>query len=91
MEWIDRLNRAMDYIEGHLEAPDWQDLFAMVDQDLAANGRWFGKMGIGRDWMLGDEACALARVRIFHPLLSYMVNNDRMGTLTWHSPVTSVT
>lgn len=45
------------------EAPDWQELFAMVDQDLAANGRWFGKMGIGRDWMLGDEACALARVR----------------------------
>ena len=24
MEWIDRLNRAMDYIEGHLEEPDWQ-------------------------------------------------------------------
>ncbi len=25
MEWIDRLNRAMDYIEGHLDAPDWQE------------------------------------------------------------------
>lgn len=25
MEWIDRLNRAMDYLEGHLDAPDWQE------------------------------------------------------------------
>ena len=22
MEWIDRLNQAVDYLEGHLEAPD---------------------------------------------------------------------
>ncbi len=25
MEWIDRLNRAMDYVERHLEEPDWQE------------------------------------------------------------------
>ena len=25
MEWIDRLNRAMDYLEEHLDAPDWQE------------------------------------------------------------------
>ena len=25
MEWIDRLNRAMDYVEAHLEEPDWQE------------------------------------------------------------------
>ena len=25
MEWIDRLNRAMDYVESHLEEPDWQE------------------------------------------------------------------
>lgn len=25
MEWIDRLNRAMDYVESHLEGPDWQE------------------------------------------------------------------
>lgn len=25
MEWIDRLNRAMDYVERHLEGPDWQE------------------------------------------------------------------
>lgn len=45
------------------EAPGWQQLFDMVDRDLAANGRWFGKVGIGSQWMLGDEVSCLARIR----------------------------
>lgn len=45
------------------EAPPWRELFAMVDQDLAATGRWFGKVGIGSQWMLGDEVSFLPRIR----------------------------
>lgn len=45
------------------EAPDWQRMFAMVDSDLAATGRWFGKVGIGSQWMLGDEVSFLPRIR----------------------------
>ena len=45
------------------EAPDWPVLFDMVDRDLAATGRWFGKVGIGSQWMLGDEVSCLARIR----------------------------
>lgn len=45
------------------EAPDWQELFAMVDRDLAATGRWFGKVGIGSQWLLGDEVSCLPRIR----------------------------
>ena len=45
------------------EAPDWRELFAMVDRDLAATGRWFGKVGIGSQWMLGDQVSCLARIR----------------------------
>ena len=31
------------------EAPPVGELFAMVDRDLKANGRWFDEMGIGRE------------------------------------------
>ena len=41
------------------EAPDWQELFAMVDRDLAAGANWFEKVGIGREWVLeiGRASC----------------------------------
>ncbi len=35
------------------EAPGVQELFAMVDRDLKENGQWFGKLGVGREWVLG--------------------------------------
>ena len=45
------------------EAPPVKELFAMVDQDLEQNGQWCGKLGVGREWVLGDEASSIPRIR----------------------------
>lgn len=45
------------------EAPDVVELFSMVDNDIAENGVWFGPLAVGKEWVLGDEASCLARVR----------------------------
>ena len=45
------------------EAPKVKELFAMVDQDLKQNGQWCGKLGVGREWVLGDEASSIPRIR----------------------------
>lgn len=45
------------------EAPPVKELFAMVDQDLKQNGQWCGKMGIGKEWVLGDEVSRIPRIR----------------------------
>lgn len=45
------------------EAPPVKELFAMVDQDLKQNGQWCGKLGIGREWVLGDEVSSIPRIR----------------------------
>lgn len=34
------------------EAPGMAELFAMVDNDLAQNGMWFGPVGVGKEWVL---------------------------------------
>jgi len=44
-------------------APGWRELFAMVDQDIAENGQWFGKVAVGREWVLGDQASYIPRIR----------------------------
>ncbi|HIT80042.1 MAG TPA: sel1 repeat family protein, partial [Candidatus Faecivivens stercorigallinarum] len=45
------------------ETPPVKELFAMVDQDLKQNGQWCGKMGIGKEWVLGDVVSAISRIR----------------------------
>ncbi len=35
----------------------------MVDQDLKRNGQWCGKMGIGKEWVLGDVVSYIPRIR----------------------------
>lgn len=45
------------------EAPPVQELFGMVDRDLKENGQWFGKVGIGKEWVLGDEVSSIPRIR----------------------------
>lgn len=45
------------------EVPGVQELFAMVDRDLKENGQWFGKLGVGREWVLGDQASSIPRIR----------------------------
>ena len=45
------------------EAPPVKELFAMVDKDLKASGQWCGKLGVGKEWVLGDEVSAIPRIR----------------------------
>ena len=45
------------------EAPSVKELFAIVDQDLNANGQWCGKLGVGKKWVLGDEVSSIPRIR----------------------------
>lgn len=44
-------------------APGVQELFAMVDRDIEANGQWFGRLAIGKEWILGDDASYIPRIR----------------------------
>lgn len=46
------------------EAPDVKELFAMVDEDIKANGQWFDRVAVGKRWVLGDQAADLSRVRV---------------------------
>lgn len=45
------------------EAPPVEELFAMVDRDLEANGQWFDAVGIGQEWVLGELANRIDRIR----------------------------
>ena len=45
------------------EAPPVQELFAMVDDDIRRNGRWFGNLAVGEKWILGDEVSYIPRIR----------------------------
>jgi len=45
------------------EAPPAAELFAMVDKDLQESAQWFGPVGIGREWVLGDGANRIDRIR----------------------------
>lgn len=45
------------------EAPPVKELFAMVDEDLRRNGQWFGRLAVGREWILGDEVSYIPRIR----------------------------
>lgn len=45
------------------ETPPVGELFAMVDKDLEANGRWFDAVGIGQEWVLGELASRIDRIR----------------------------
>lgn len=45
------------------EAPPVSELFAMVDKDLEENGRTFGRIIIGEQWVLGDHVNYIPRIR----------------------------
>ncbi len=47
------------------EAPDVRELFAMVDRDISANGKWFDNVAVGKEWVLGDMASYIPRIRVF--------------------------
>lgn len=45
-------------------APGVKELFAMVDEDIRENGQWFDRVAVGKEWVLGDEASAISRIRV---------------------------
>ena len=49
------------------EAPETAQLFAMVDRDIEANGQWFDRVAIGREWVLGDDVTSIPRIRGVFP------------------------
>lgn len=46
------------------EAPSVRELFAMVDKDIRENGQWFDRMAVGKEWVLGDDASSIPRIRV---------------------------
>ena len=69
------------------EAPGWEELFAMVDRDLAAGRQWFGRFCIGKEWTFGDTAMRIDRIRgIFHKMERHhhRGRHSRTTTYTYH-------
>lgn len=64
------------------EAPEVEALFAMVDEDLKENGRWFGPVGIGQEWVLGDGANRIDRVRGIFVINEIHRHQTQTGTRT---------
>lgn len=63
-------------------APSARELFAMVDGDLKENGRWFGPVGIGREWVLGDTAVQISRIRGIFTVDEIHQHSTKTGTRT---------
>ncbi len=64
------------------EAPPVEELFAMVDKDLKENGRWFGPVGVGREWVLGDGASKIERIRGVFIINEIHRHHTQTGTRT---------
>lgn len=64
------------------EAPPVEELFAMVDHDLKENGRWFGPVGVGREWVLGDGASKIERIRGIFIINEIHRHHTQTGTRT---------
>lgn len=64
------------------ETPDVEELFAMVDDDLRENARWFGPVGVGQEWVLGDAANRIDRIRGIFTVDEIHRHHTQTGTRT---------
>lgn len=64
------------------EAPPVDELFSMVDTDLKENAQWFGPLGIGREWVLGDGANRIDRIRGIFVINKIRQHTTKTGTRT---------
>ena len=62
------------------EAPEVAELFDMVDRDLKENGQWFGSVGVGKEWVLGDMANRIDRIRGIFVVDQVRVRSSGSGT-----------
>jgi len=64
------------------EAPPVDKLFAMVDEDLKQGAQWFGPVGVGREWVLGDGANKIERIRGIFVIDEIHRHTTKTGTRT---------
>lgn len=64
------------------EAPAVEELFAMVDNDLRENGEWFDAVGIGKEWVLGDFASRIDRIRAIFTVDEIHQHHTQTGVRT---------
>lgn len=64
------------------EAPPVEELFAMVDGDLKEHGQWFDAVGIGEEWVLGDLATRIDRIRGIFVVDEIHRHHTQTGTRT---------
>lgn len=64
------------------EAPPAGTLFAMVDEDLKENAQWFGSVGIGKEWVLGDGVNKIDRIRGIFVVDELHQHHTQTGTRT---------
>lgn len=50
------------YMDGSIRT-DVKSIFALIDEDMAQNGKKFGYVRVGKQWILGGEAMLIERVR----------------------------
>lgn len=51
-------------------------MFELIEKDIHENGRQFGKVWVGKEWVLGDEAMRIDRIRGIFDLRQW--NTQRM-------------
>ena len=64
------------------EAPEVGELFAMVDNDLKEGAIWFGPVGIGKEWVLGEGANRIDRIRGIFLIDEIRQHSTQTGTRT---------
>ncbi len=64
------------------EAPPVTELFAMVDNDLKENGEWFDTICIGKEWVLGDSASRIDRIRAIFTVDKFHHHHTQTGIKT---------
>lgn len=83
-------------------APGVKELYAVVDKDIQENGQWFDGVAVGKEWVLGDEASYIPRIRLIfgrdeivrrsggnsYRVIELIIMDDRrqVQTSTLHNP-----
>lgn len=59
------------------EATSVDELFGTVDNDIEKNGKWFGNLAIGKEWIFSDTVMNIDRVRAAFYKIEREFNNNR--------------
>lgn len=59
------------------ESTSADELFAMVDKDIEKNGKWFGNLAIGKEWVFSDSVMKIDRIRAAFYKIEREIHNNR--------------